>query len=213
MTVDVWPLTKEQRRALAVSGIACGTPEGYRLHRHQHTDPCPPCAWAWDASPGCTPVPRPVCGTNEGWTAHRKRLEWPCGRCAEAREVHERALCGSLAGWNIHRRNGSVICDRCHDYVRDYNAERAAGTRLPFQRLPVEARAIDPATRTGRLRRALLTGAVLVCTREPWAGRSVSYAPRSRFDKYPWRIVSDPAHYVMAADLRAVRPEEKEDAA
>lgn len=194
MTVDVWPLTKEQRRALAVSDIACGTPEGYRLHRHQHTDPCPPCAWAWDASPGCTPVPRRICGTNEGWTAHRKRLEWPCGRCAEAREQHALDLCGSYAGWMLHRNSGTVVCDRCRDANRRYTAargERSGGRRYR--------------TLSGRLLRERGAGAVLVCTRPGFTGRAVSYAPRSLRDKYPWMV--DPGLHISAREVLAVRPE------
>jgi hypothetical protein len=211
VTTTVQPLTPEQRRALDLMDTVCGTPEGYRLHRYQHRLPCGACSAAWAVSPGCAPVRRDVCGTNDGWTAHRKRMEWPCPPCAEARERHVDDLCGSYAGWMVHRHSGTAVCPRCAEAARQYNAALRGGAVGKRERLSPQALRINPATATGKLRRAALAGVILVCTQEPYAGREAVYAPRSRNDKYPWRVSQDPPHYVTAAFLAAVRPERKTD--
>lgn len=199
-------LSPDARRMLELLDTVCGTPEGYRLHRNQHRVPCGPCARAWDASPGCTPVRRPGCGTNGGWIAHRKRQEWPCQSCAQARDEHELGLCGTYAGWMAHRKNGSVICDRCDDARRAYQAQRYAAVHLPSQRLVPQARVIRVETVTGRLRRALLDGCTVVCARGPYAGCEAVYSPRSVTDRYPWRVVSARGRHISGTDLCAVQP-------
>ena len=201
------PLSRDQRRALYLLDVVCGTPEGYRLHFNRREVPCGACHRAWDISPGCAPVTREGCGTAAGWQAHRKRWEWPCPPCSVAREAYEEDRCGSVAGWMLHRRNGTVVCSRCRQAVREYYRDRAGERPMC---LPREIAVIDPRSRSGRLRRALLSGAVLECTRPGMQGTAVSYSPRSLTDKAPWRVLSDPPRHVMAADLRAVRPEGSE---
>jgi hypothetical protein len=201
-------LTAADRRAIErmLNPPRCGTPDGYRGHALAHEQPCGDCSAAWELAPGTEPVERDTCATNRGWMDHRWRMERPCDRCLKARAAHELELCGSYAGWMLHRNNGTPVCPRCAEAARQYNASLRGGVVGKRARPSPEALRINPATVTGRLRRAALAGVRLVCTQEPYVGREAVYAPRSRTDKYPWRVSQDPPHYVTAAFLAAVHP-------
>lgn len=210
---DEWarPANLRSRRLIrllhTVLDTVCGTPEGYLLHRSRHELACGDCDRAWSISPGIKAVERDICGTNDGWMAHRRRKEWPCPRCSVAREAHEADLCGTLAGWMVHRRSGTVICGRCRIAHLAYQEARRARLRADREPLPLPGPNLDLRTRTGRLRRELRRGAVLVCTTAPFAGHAVLYAPRWASDSTPWALATDLSTRLAARDCRAVHHE------